>query len=126
MAEEKDHGAEALSKAVWHYFGVGVLWLALILSGLAIERLGLTSGYLTSILPGEVGTLRTQNAALEKNVRELKDANQRLDGLIGRERATAEALDICQSEKKQISDELKQLKADAQPATDEQPASNES
>ena len=33
--------SEEISKAVWHYVGVGVLWLSLIFTGLALERLGL-------------------------------------------------------------------------------------
>ncbi len=113
MEEQQLSAEEELKKATWSYIGVGVLWLSLIISGMALERLDLTSGFLTSILPGAVNTLRADNTALNEQVRELKDAKQRLDGLIGRERATAEALDICQAEKKQITDELKALKASA-------------
>ena len=43
----------------------------------------------------------------------MKDAKQRLDGLIGRERATAEALDYCQAENREINAELKTLRASA-------------
>jgi hypothetical protein len=112
MAEVKQVAeGEELSKAVWHYVGVGVLWLALILTGLALERLGLTSDYLTGVVPGEVGSLRAKNAEYETNLRTLKDENQRIKGLIGREAATAEALDICQGEKKKLEDELKQVRA---------------
>lgn len=112
MAVEKQHAADDdLSKAVWHYVGVGILWIALILTGLALERLGLTSGYLTGVLPGEVGELRAKNEELETNLRAVMDENQRLSGLIGRERQTQEALDICQSEKRQLEAELKQAKA---------------
>jgi len=102
---------EELSKAVWHYVGVGVLWLSLILTGLALERLGLTSGYFTGVLPGEVGSLRAQNAEYETNLRKVMDENQRIKGLIGREAATTDALNICQGEKKKLEDELKQTKA---------------
>jgi hypothetical protein len=115
MAEEKQLAADdELSKAVWHYVGVGVLWLSLILTGLALERLGLTSGYLTSVLPGEVGGLRAKNEELDTNLRQVMDENQRLSGLIGRERQTQEALDICQGEKKKLQEELKQAKAGEQ------------
>jgi hypothetical protein len=114
MAEQKVTEGEEISKAVWHYVGVGVLWLALIFSGLIIERLGLTSNYLTSIIPGEVGSLRAANAEQETNLRKVMDENQRIKGLIGREQQTAEALNLCQSEKKKIEDELKQLKAGGQ------------
>src|SRR6266849_5093121 len=101
---------EELSKAVWHYVGVTILWLSLIFTGLALERLGLTSNYLTGIIPGEVGGLRVKNAEYETNIRTLKDENKRIKGLIGREAATTDALNICQSEKKKLEDELKQAK----------------
>ena len=111
MAEVKQvTDGEELSKAVWHYVGVGVLWLSLIFTGLALERLGLTSDYLTSVIPGEVGGLRAKNAEYETNLRTLKDENQRIKGLIGREAATADALNICQDEKKKLENELKQVK----------------
>ena len=113
MADEHLSAEEKLKKATWGYIGVGVLWLALIMSGMAFERLDLTSGFLTSVLPGAVNTLRADNAALNEQVRELKDAKQRLDGLIGRERATAEALDYCQAENREINAELKTLRASA-------------
>lgn len=112
MAEVKQvTEGEDLSKAVWHYVGVGVLWLSLIFTGLALERLGLTSDYLTSVIPGEVGSLRAKNAEYETNLRTLKDENERIKGLIGREAATADALNICQDEKKKLESELKQVKA---------------
>jgi hypothetical protein len=115
MAEVKQvTEGEEISKAVWHYVGVGVLWISLILTGLIIERLGLTSGYFTSVIPGEVGTLRERNTEQEANLRKVMDENQRIKGLIGREAATAEALDICQKEKKKLEDDLKQAKASGQ------------
>ena len=115
MAEVKQvTEGEELSKAVWHYVGVTVLWLGLIFTGLAVERLGLTSDYLTGVIPGEVGTLRQKNAEYETNIRSLKDENQRIKGLIGREQATSDALNICQGEKKKLEDELKKAKAGGQ------------
>jgi hypothetical protein len=116
MAEQKVTKVtegEELSKVIWHYVGVAVLWLSLLLSGLAVERLGLTSNYLTSIIPSEVGQLKQKNAEYETNQRKVMDENQRLKGLIGREQATSDALTICQGEKKKIEDELKQAKAGA-------------
>ena len=68
-----------------------MLWLSLILSGIALERLSLSDGFLTELLPVEINTLRANNAELDKQVRELKDANRRIAGLIGREAATAAA-----------------------------------
>ncbi|HXG21487.1 MAG TPA: hypothetical protein VNN62_20730 [Methylomirabilota bacterium] len=101
---------EEISKAVWHYVGVGVLWLSLIFTGLALERLGLTSNYLTSVIPGEVNSLKSRVDSLETEKRKVADENQRLKGLIGREQATADALNICQGEKQKLEAELKQLK----------------
>lgn len=113
MAEVKQVSeGEEISKAVWHSVGVGILWISLILTGVAIERLGLTSDYLTSVIPGEVGGLRAKNAEYETNQRKVMDENQRLKGLIGREATTADALNICQGEKKKLEDELKQVKVD--------------
>jgi hypothetical protein len=111
MAEVKSvTEGEEISKAVWHYVGVGVLWISLILAGLAFERLGLTSNYLIGVFPGEIGSLRTRTAEQEANLRKVMDENQRLSGLIGRERQTAEALDICQTEKKKLEDEVRSTK----------------
>lgn len=114
MAEtHKIAEGEDLSKAVWHYVGVGVLWFSLIFTGLALERLGLTSGYLTGVIPGEVNMLKSQVVDFESNQRKVMDENQRLKGLIGREQAAADALNICQGEKKKLDDELKQIKSGA-------------
>jgi hypothetical protein len=110
MAEKVREGEE-LSKAVWGYVGVGVLWIALLLTGLAIERLGLTSDYLTGIIPGEVSTLRAKNEELDSQLRAVRDENQRVKGLIGREQATSDALNICQSEKKKLEEELRLAKS---------------
>jgi hypothetical protein len=107
MAENKVTESEELSKAIWHYVGVGVLWLSLLFSGLALERLGLTSNYLTSIIPSEVGELKKANTEFQDNQRKIMDENQRLKGLIGREQACQDALNICQSEKKKLEDQAK-------------------
>ncbi len=57
---EQTGGDSSLSKAVWHYISVGVLWIGLLLTGVAFERLGLTTPYLTGLLPGEVNELKDQ------------------------------------------------------------------
>jgi hypothetical protein len=76
----------SIEKAVWHYVGVGVLWLALFLTGMAFERLGLTSGLFTSVFPGETGALRTQAAEYksklqntERSLDEMMRAKQALE-----------------------------------------------
>jgi hypothetical protein len=67
---------KTIEKAVWHYVGVGVLWLALFFTGMAFERLGLTSGMLSGVFPGETGALRTQVTECQSN---LSNANQEKD-----------------------------------------------
>ncbi|MBI3757609.1 MAG: hypothetical protein HY267_06500 [Deltaproteobacteria bacterium] len=78
---EVEHAAEeqSLEKAVWHYVGVGILWLSLFLSGLASERLGLTSSILTGVLPGEIGSLRSKGEECENN---LKNTNLAKDEMM--------------------------------------------
>ena len=107
MEENRGTEGEELSKAIWHYVGVAVLWLSLLFSGLAVERLGLTSNYLTSIIPSEVGQLKKANADNQDNQRKIMDENQRLKGLIGREQACQDALNICQGEKKKLEGQAK-------------------
>ncbi|MBM4258025.1 MAG: hypothetical protein FJ147_19295 [Deltaproteobacteria bacterium] len=62
----------SVEKAVWSYVGTGVLWISLLLTGIAFERLGISSNILTSILPGEVNTLRTQVEEQTRNIGSLK------------------------------------------------------
>ena len=74
MAEEQTQEQqgvedESLAKLAWGYVGVGVLWLALVLTGIAFERLGLTTTLFSGVLPGEVGSLRVQNAEYELNLK---------------------------------------------------------
>jgi hypothetical protein len=63
---------KTIEKAVWHYVGIGVLWISLLLSGIALERLGLTSAIFSGILPGEVGSLRTHVTECERNLGTIK------------------------------------------------------
>jgi hypothetical protein len=62
----------SMEKAVWHYVGVTVLWIALFLTGMAFERLGLTSFLFSGILPGEIGHLRMQATECDKNLGTVK------------------------------------------------------
>jgi len=107
MAENRVTEGEEFSKAIWHYVGVAVLWISLLFAGIALERLGLTSNYLTSVVPSEVGGLKKQNTEFQDNQRKVMDENQRLKGLIGREQACQDALNICQGEKKKLEDHAK-------------------
>lgn len=65
MAENKGSEGKELSRAIWHYVGGAVLWLSLLFSGLALERRGVTSDYLISIIPSAVGQLKAKNAEYE-------------------------------------------------------------
>jgi hypothetical protein len=60
MASQNGQEDKTLEKAIWGTIGTGVLWVSLLLSGLAFERLGLTSFILPGVLPGEVGSLRAE------------------------------------------------------------------
>jgi hypothetical protein len=101
MAEVEHVGDEqSLEKAVWHYVGVAVLWLALFFSGMACERLGLTSFILTGILPGETGSLRTKLAECDSNLK-----------------ATTQTRDEMMRSKQALEVEVSRLKKAATPAT---------
>ena len=51
----------------------------------------------------EVEALRAKNVEYEANLRKVMDENQRLSGLIERERQTAEALGMCQSNLQKVN-----------------------
>ena len=63
---------KTIEKAVWHYVGVGVLWMSLLLTGMAFERLGLTSYLLSGVLPGETGSLRAQATECKRDFAQMK------------------------------------------------------
>ena len=63
---------ESMEKMIWGYVGTAVLWLSLLLSGIALERLGLTSGILSGVLPGEIGTLRAKVTEQARDLGTLK------------------------------------------------------
>ena len=62
----------SVEKAVWGYVGTGVLWISLLLTGIAVERLGLTSNILSGVLPGEIGTLRNQVTEVSRDLGAVK------------------------------------------------------
>jgi hypothetical protein len=74
MAEEINQEGEdkTVEKAVWHYVGVTVLWTSLFLTGMAFERLGLTSFLFSGVFPGEVGSLRAQATECDTNLGKVK------------------------------------------------------
>jgi hypothetical protein len=63
---------KTIEKAVWHYVGVGVLWMSLLFTGMAFERLGLTSDILAGVLPGETGSLRAQATECQRDFEKMK------------------------------------------------------
>lgn len=75
MANAAHHASEEqpLEKVVWGYVGTGVLWISLLLTGIAFERLGLSSNILSGILPGEVGALRSQVTELARDLGTIKN-----------------------------------------------------
>ena len=73
------HEEQSMEKAIWGIVGTAVLWIGLLLSGIALERLGLTSGILSGVLPGETGSLRNQVTECQSD---LKDANQAKDEMM--------------------------------------------
>jgi hypothetical protein len=80
MAEQHDPQATdtTVEKAVWGFAGTTVLWLALFFSGVAIERLGLTSSILSGVIPGEVGSLRNQATECDKNLGTIRNDRDNL------------------------------------------------
>jgi hypothetical protein len=101
MASGSEQGVEdsSLSKAVWHHLGIGVLWLSLFVTGVAFERLGLTTSTLAGLLPGEVNSLRTQVAELEDSTKELAHHRDRAE-------KTKNTLEVEVSKLKRIQREL--------------------
>jgi len=64
---------QSLEKTIWGYVGTGVLWISLVLTGLAFERLGLSSNILSGILPGESGALREQVTTCTRDLGAIKN-----------------------------------------------------
>ena len=62
----------SVEKAVWGWVGTAVLWIGLLLAGIAVERLGLTSQILSGVLPGEIGTLRNQVTEMSRDLGAVK------------------------------------------------------
>ena len=111
MEEEQQVAEEeSLGKLAWGYVGVGVLWVSLLLAGIAFERLGLTSSLFSGVLPGEVGSLREQNTEFDEN---LKSVTQERDVLSRRSDTFQRQLE---QEKNKVADLKKELDA-LQPAS---------
>jgi hypothetical protein len=88
MAEAGHAGEDkTIEKAVWHYVGVGVLWTSLFLTGMAFERLGLTSNIFAGVFPGETGALRNQ---AEEYKNKLQTTERSLDEMM----RTKQALEV--------------------------------
>jgi hypothetical protein len=83
--KEKAPSEEKTQKVVWGYVGKATLWVGLVLFGLAVERLGLTSGILAETVPGEVQRLRAKIAETRYQVqtaqKERRKTKMRILGL---------------------------------------------
>ena len=115
MAEEQTEEQqgvedESLAKLAWGYVGVGVLWFALVLTGIAFERLGLTTTLFSGVLPGEVGSLRLQNAEYEVN---LKTVTQERDVLSRRADTFRRQVEQAENKAAELQTQLDQLEAAA-------------
>ena len=97
---------EAVQKVVWGYVGKVVLWIALALSGLALERLGLTSDILSGVLPGEVQTLRANVDETERKVSATKGERDTISIQIDYIVEAPDQLEQCLDEIKQIEASL--------------------
>lgn len=87
MAETVQQEEQSMEKAIWGFVGTAVLWVSLLFSGIALERLGLTSGILSGVLPGETGSLRNQAA-------DLKDKLQTTERSLDEMMRTKQALEV--------------------------------
>lgn len=123
MAEERQVvEEESLGKLAWGYVGVGVLWFSLVISGIALERLGLTSSVLTGVLPGEVSELRQQNMEFDEN---LKSVTQERDVLSRRADTFQRQLEQEKTKVADLKKERDALKSSATPAPAPPPAAPE-
>lgn len=106
-------------KTIWRYAGKVTLWLALILFGLALERLGLTSDILSETLPGEVQKLRVDLAETQEKSSMIKLEKKQLEVTIGGIVDTGVLDDL-----KQCLDEIKKIEASLQgiPAAEAPPS----
>jgi septal ring factor EnvC (AmiA/AmiB activator) len=107
MTNNTRTAGEGQQQTIWHYARHIGLWLLLLLAGLALERLGITSTSLTSLIPSDVEQLRATTVEQADKQQRVMDENQRLKGLIGREQACQDALNICQGEKKKLEEQTK-------------------
>ena len=115
---EKGHAGDdkTIEKAVWHYVGVGVLWVSLFLTGMAFERLGLTSNILSGVFPGETGTLRNR---IEEYQGKLQTSERSLDEMM----RTKQALEVEVGKLRRSVEEAQ--KQAAQPQQQAQPQGSE-
>ncbi len=105
MAEKNQPGGleeEAVQRTRWGYAGKATLWLALILAGLALERLGLTSGIFSELLPGEVQTLRAQIAETHNRVLDVRKERDDLRKAINYVQDAPERLKRCLAEVREM------------------------
>ena len=87
---------EILRRQTWHYVGIGLLWLALIVVGVALERSGMAAGVLAGVLPGEAGALREQVAGEERHLATLLAEQAELEARVQTFMKAQEDLSACE------------------------------
>jgi len=98
------HPDEVRQKIIWGYVAKVTLWVSLLISGLALERLGLTSSLLSGVVPGEVQTLRADIAETSKAVLTLREERHVL-------RTRADYIFEAPAQLEQCLNEIKQIEA---------------
>ena len=105
MAEyDKEAAEEMIRKTTWRSVGIFALWLALIFAGIAFERLGLVSGLLTGILPGEGQVLRQQLNEEQNNLLALTSEKEEIQARLGRLRKARDSYVQCQTQLEKLRD----------------------
>ena len=102
---------ELIRKTTWHSLGVGILWLALILSGIALERFGLTAGVLAGVLPGEAQALHQQLDEEQKNLSILTSERDQIKVQMDHLREIQDSYAQCNTHLQQLRETLQQASA---------------
>ena len=99
MAEyDKEAAEEMIRKTTWRSVGIFALWLALIFAGIALERLGLASGLLAGILPGEAQTLHQQLNEEQNDLLALTSEKKEIQARLGRLREARDSYVQCKTQ----------------------------
>ncbi len=108
MAEEYDkQAAEAeIRRATRRSIAIGALWIALVIAGVVFERLGVTIGLFSSVLPGEVQTLRQQISEERNSLSSLTSERDEIKGELVRLREARDSYRQCNDRLEELQDNL--------------------